>query len=135
MGASAQLRFLHVVFVLLVVVSGCVGNPSETSDGPSTSIEDSPPTRLEVQSNADANLTVTLVDVRGEPDETVFQREYPPGYDSIDVSEEFENRVPYRVTISVDGAVVWNRTIHGAEGYRLTVEEDGTVVVRDHIEA
>ena len=114
--------------------AGCLEAPESPATGEPPSTERSPTLRFELYSKATENVSVRVANVSADGNETVFEASYPPDAGEIDLNDVLADDTHYRVTVSVDGAVVWDRPVYDYEGYRLVVRENGTVREETHVE-
>lgn len=72
--------------------------------------------------------------VSDEGNGLVFEKTCPPEAGEIDLNGAFGDGTTYRVTVAVNGTVVWRQPLYDCEGYRLVVRADGTVTQEIHVE-
>ena len=125
---------LLAVAVVSAVTAGCLGAPERSSTDAPPSTERSPSLRFELYSKATENVSVRVVNVSGDGNETVFEKSYPPDAGEIDLNDVLADDTHYRVTVAVGGTVAWSRPVYDYEGYRLIVRENGTVREETHVE-
>ena len=134
-----EVRHQSVTRTLLAVavvstVAGCLGAPERSSTDVPPSTEQSPSLRFELYSKATANVSVRVVNVSGDGNETVLEASYPPDAGEIGLNDVLADDTHYRVTVAVGGTVAWSRPVYDYEGYRLVVRENGTVREETHVE-
>lgn len=119
-----------MLLAIMVVLgfAGCM----ETTDEQTPTGTESPPLRLEL--NSQINETVTIEIKSTDDNATVFVEEYPPEAGQIDLNEELKNGRNYRVTINTSNETLWMKTIDWAEGYELLIHENGSVSVEGYEE-
>lgn len=123
------------VLALVVVLAGCsaplpgdLGTTPTRTALPSDTTEST--AHLDILSQGPFSLTI--LEYGGET--VVLNRSFE-GTTLVeygDSGEIFEPGEHYRVVITVDGSVRWNRTVHAYEQYSLDVAPNGSVTVRSH---
>lgn len=159
MGYSRLIRLVLAATLVSTATAGCLGTPDgppgtdvpstepsstltsptdpSSTDRPSTDHPSTghPSLRLELYSKATENLSVRIATISDDGNETVFEETYPPEVGEVILNDVFDDGTAYRVTISVAGEIVWHQQIADYEGYRLVVQEDGTVTEESYVEA
>lgn len=132
---------VHVLLACaLVVTAGCA------TTGLSDEQADRTPTLTEADVHPGLTASVSIYLYSLEPVHVTVTELGPQGRGVVS-NETYENRSKvvfgdqgrvfrenghYRVVISVNGTVRWNRTISHTEAYELRVESNGSVTVTSH---
>lgn len=127
MNAKDILAMLLAIIVVLGF-AGCM----ETTDEQTPTETESPPLRLELNSQINESIAIEIKST--DENATVFVEEYPPEAGQIDLNEELKNGRSYGVTISTSNETLWVKTINWAEGYELLIHENGSVSVEGYEE-
>ena len=121
------------------VTGGCLGgrthDPS-ADDCTATTVYSLRNGRLDIESSADADLSVTTTLIDGCTDETVLDRTRPLSLgDSVDLDEHFEPGRPYDFTLAIDDVVRFEKSILDHEGYELAIRSKSEVEITGHVVA
>lgn len=104
--------------------------PTGVPDTPSDGGTEPTPNRLRLESKADETLDVTVVLVSQPGSETAYEKTHAMASGAVlTVHNLFERGTDYRLTIRIEGDVVFERLIRRYQAYHLVVRSATTVTV------